>query len=122
MAQGKVFEIPKMLVWESYHEVRKNKGAPGCDGQTIAEFDKNRDKNLYKIWNRLSSGSYFPPPVLEKRIPKENGAERILKIVTMPSSKTIRWSGPRRRIQIGLLGTFASSSYEANSGTEAGGA
>lgn len=66
MTQGKVFEIPKMLVWKSYQEVRKNKGAPGCDGITIVEFDKNRDKNLYKIWNRLSSGSYFPLPVLEK--------------------------------------------------------
>jgi group II intron reverse transcriptase/maturase len=83
MAQGKVFEIPKMLVWRSYHEVRQNKGAPGCDRQTIAEFDKNRDKNLYKIWNRLSSGSYLPPPVLEKRIPKDNGTERILGIPTV---------------------------------------
>jgi group II intron reverse transcriptase/maturase len=83
MAQRKVFEIPKMLVWKSYHEVRKNKGAPGWDGMTIAEFDKNRDKNLYKIWNRLSSGTYFPPPVLEKRIPKENGTDRILGIPTV---------------------------------------
>ena len=83
MAQGKVFEIPKMLVWKSYHEVRRNKGAPGCDRQTIAEFDKHRDRNLYKIWNRLSSGTYFPPPVLEKRIPKENGTDRILGIPTV---------------------------------------
>ncbi len=85
MAQRKVFEIPKMLVWKSYHEVRQNKGAPGCDRQTIAEFDKKRDKNLYKIWNRLSSGTYFPPPVLEKRIPKENGTDRILGIPTVTS-------------------------------------
>jgi group II intron reverse transcriptase/maturase len=83
MAQGKVFEIPKMLVWKSYHEVRKNKGAPGCDGQTIAEFDKKQDKNLYKIWNRLRSGTYFPPPVFEKRIPKGNGSDRILGIPTV---------------------------------------
>lgn len=83
MSQGKVFEIPKMLVWKAYLEMRANKGAPGCDGQTIAEFDKNRDKNLYKIWNRLSSGSYLPPPVLEKLIPKENGTNRVLGIPTV---------------------------------------
>lgn len=63
--------------------VRSNKGAPGCDGQTISQFDENRDRNLYKIWNRLCSGSYFPPPVREKRIPKENGSERILGIPTV---------------------------------------
>lgn len=81
--QGKAFEIPKSLVWRSYHEVRRNKGAPGCDGQTITAFDENRDKNLYKIWNRLCSGSYFPPPVREKRIPKADGRERILGIPTI---------------------------------------
>jgi group II intron reverse transcriptase/maturase len=83
MKQGKVFEIPKELVWLSYKEVRKNKGTAGCDGQTIEEFEEQRDRNLYKIWNRLSSGSYFPPPVLEKRIPKADGRERILGIPTV---------------------------------------
>lgn len=83
MSQGKAFEIPKALVWESYLEVRRNKGAAGCDGQTIAQFDQNRDGNLYKIWNRLCSGSYFPPPVREKRIPKADGGERILGIPTV---------------------------------------
>lgn len=83
MKQRKVFEIPKRLVWKSYLEVRRNKGAPGIDRQTIKQFDENRDKNLYKIWNRLSSGSYFPPPVREKRIPKADGKERILGIPTV---------------------------------------
>ena len=83
MSQRKAFEIPKILVWHAYKEVRRNKGAAGCDGQTIAEFDVNRDKNLYKIWNRLCSGSYFPPPVREKRIPKADGGERILGIPTV---------------------------------------
>ena len=83
MSQGKAFDIPKELVWNSYQEVRRNKGAPGCDGQTISQFDENRDRNLYKIWNRLSSGSYFPPPVREKRIPKEDGSARILGIPTV---------------------------------------
>lgn len=81
--QGKAFEIPKALVWKSYQAVRKNRGVAGCDGQTIQEFARNRDANLYKIWNRLCSGSYFPPPVREKRIPKADGRERVLGIPTV---------------------------------------
>lgn len=81
--QRKSFEIPKALVWASYLDVRRNKEAPGCDGQTLKMFDQQRDGNLYKIWNRLCSGTWFPPPVLEKRIPKSNGKERILGIPTV---------------------------------------
>lgn len=83
MTQGKSFEIPKALVWQSYQEVKRNRGAPGVDGQTLMDFDRNRNRNLYKIWNRLCSGSYFPPPVREKRIPKDNGKERTLGIPTV---------------------------------------
>jgi RNA-directed DNA polymerase len=83
LSQGKAFEIPKILVWQSYQEVRKNRGAPGCDGETITQFNRNRNRNLYKIWNRLSSGSYFPAPVLEKAIPKGDGRERVLGIPTV---------------------------------------
>lgn len=83
MRQGKAFEIPKELVWQSYQAVRKNRGAAGVDGQSVTRFDENRNGNLYKIWNRLCSGSYFPPPVLEKRIPKDDGRERILGIPTV---------------------------------------
>jgi RNA-directed DNA polymerase len=83
MAQAKAFEIPKALVWESYLEVRRNRGAAGCDGQSIRQFNENRNKNLYKIWNRLCSGAYFPPPVREKRIPKGDGKERVLGIPTV---------------------------------------
>lgn len=80
--QRKAFEIPKSLVWMAYQDVRRNRGVPGCDGQTLADFDRQRDHNLYRIWNRLCSGSHFPPPVREKRIPKDNGKERILGIPT----------------------------------------
>lgn len=83
MTQDKAFEIPKALVWKSYLDVRKNRGAAGCDGQTIKQFDEHRDKNLYKIWNRLCSGCYFPPPVREKKIPKGDGKERVLGIPTV---------------------------------------
>jgi RNA-directed DNA polymerase len=83
LGQGKSFEIPKVWVWKSYQMVRRNKGAPGVDGQTLTQFDEHRDQNLYTIWNRLSSGSYFPPPVREKGIPKDDGTERILGIPTV---------------------------------------
>jgi hypothetical protein len=55
--RGKVFVIRKELVWTSYKQVKANRGSAGCDGQTMKHFDENRDRNLYKIWNRLSSGS-----------------------------------------------------------------
>lgn len=83
MSQGKAFEIPKKLIWQSFQDVKRNRGAPGCDGETIKDFEEKRDRNLYKIWNRMSSGSYLPPPVLEKKIPKGDGRERTLGIPTV---------------------------------------
>lgn len=64
--------------WEAYQKVRANKGAAGVDEQSIEDFEGNLKKNLYKIWNRMSSGSYFPPPVLTVTIPKAGGGERKL--------------------------------------------
>ena len=58
--QDKPFQISKWKVWEAYERVKANKGAAGVDEQSIAEFEADRDRNLYKIWNRMSSGSYFP--------------------------------------------------------------
>jgi hypothetical protein len=58
-APGKSFEISKWAVWEAWEKVKANKGAPGVDGQSVAEFEKDLKGNLYKIWNRMSSGSYF---------------------------------------------------------------
>jgi len=83
LKQEKAYNIPKILVWQSYLSVRKNKGAAGVDQQTLQQFDEHRNKNLYKIWNRLSSGSYFPPPVLKQDIPKTNGGTRTLGIPTI---------------------------------------
>ena len=60
---GKPFEISRRAVWEAWEKVRANKGAPGVDGESIADFEKDLKGNLYKIWNRMSSGTYFPPPV-----------------------------------------------------------
>jgi RNA-directed DNA polymerase len=59
--QDKPFDIPKQLVWEAYQRVKANKGAAGVDGCSIEEFEKDLRNNLYRIWNRMSSGSYFPP-------------------------------------------------------------
>lgn len=67
---GKPFDIPKMLVWNAYQKVKANKGAAGVDGQSVAGFERDEKGNLYKLWNRLSSGSYFPPPVKAVEIPK----------------------------------------------------
>jgi group II intron reverse transcriptase/maturase len=81
---GKPFEISKWEVWEAYREVKKNKGAPGVDGVTIEEFEEDLQSNLYKIWNRMSSGTYFPPPVRAVEIPKQHGGGmRILGIPTV---------------------------------------
>lgn len=115
--QGKAFEIPKELVWASYLDVRKNRGAPGCDGQTLKRFDEDRHKNLYKIWNRLSSGSYFPPPVREKRIPKGDGKERILGIPTV--SDRIAQGVVRQYMEARLDPLFHKDSYGYRPGKSA---
>ena len=63
MSAAKSFDIPKELVWNAYLRVKANGGAPGVDGQTIEMFEKDLKNNLYRLWNRMSSGTYFPPPV-----------------------------------------------------------
>ena len=70
----KSFEIPKRLVYEAWEKVRANKGAPGVDAVSIAEFASDERDNLYKLWNRMSSGSYMPGPVRAVEIPKDHGA------------------------------------------------
>ena len=73
MSKPKPFEISKEVVWEAYQRVKANKGAAGVDGESIEEFEQDLKGNLYKLWNRLSSGSYFPPPVRKVEIPKKDG-------------------------------------------------
>jgi RNA-directed DNA polymerase len=75
--------IEKRRVYEAYKAVKSNKGAAGVDGQTIEQFEADLGGNLYKIWNRMSSGSYFPPPVRAVAIPKKSGGERILGVPTV---------------------------------------
>jgi len=79
----KPFSIPKREVWEAYKRVKANRGAAGVDGQSIAEFEGDLENNLYRLWNRMSSGSYLPPPVRRVDIPKGDGKTRPLGIPTV---------------------------------------
>ena len=74
----KSHDIPKKLVWEAFQRVKANGGSAGIDAETIVQFESRLKDNLYKLWNRLCSGSYFPPPVKAVPIPKKTGGERIL--------------------------------------------
>jgi RNA-directed DNA polymerase len=80
MPEAKPYVISKQVVWEAYLKVKANHGAAGVDGQSIEAFETDLKGNLYKIWNRMSSGSYFPPPVRLVEIPKANGGSRPLGI------------------------------------------
>jgi group II intron reverse transcriptase/maturase len=79
----KPFNIDKKLVYDAYKAVKANAGAAGVDGQSLEMFDKDLMRNLYKIWNRMSSGSYFPPAVRAVSIPKKNGGQRLLGVPTV---------------------------------------
>ena len=83
MGKTKPFGISKRAVWDAYRKVRANGGAAGVDEQSLAGFDQDRDDNLYKLWNRLASGSYFPPPVKLVEIPKKGGGVRPLGVPTV---------------------------------------
>jgi RNA-directed DNA polymerase len=79
MLQGKSYHIPKRLVWDAWLKVKKNGGAAGVDGVTIEQFEERLKDNFYRLWNRMSSGSYFPGPVRAVEIPKKGGT-RVLGI------------------------------------------
>jgi RNA-directed DNA polymerase len=82
--KDKSFAIPKQLVWEAWRQVKANKGAPGVDGQALEQFDSDLKNQLYRIWNRMSSGTYFPPPIRAVEIPKPHGdGVRLLGVPTI---------------------------------------
>ena len=83
MNKTKAIVIPKSLVWDAYLAVKAKRGSAGIDNQSMQDFEKNLKRNLYKIWNRLSSGSYFPPPVKRVEIPKATGGVRVLGVPTV---------------------------------------
>ena len=82
---AKPFDISKWKVVEAFEKVRANAGGAGVDEQSIAEFEQDLKGNLYKVWNRLSSGSYMPPPVRAVEISKKAGGTRTLGVPTVPT-------------------------------------
>jgi group II intron reverse transcriptase/maturase len=80
---GKPFAVSGYEVWQAWQQVRENRGAPGVDGQSIVAFEERLEDNLYKVWNRMSAGSYFPPPVKAVEIPKAGGGTRTLGVPTI---------------------------------------
>ena len=83
MDKTKPFDIPKALVWKAFHLVKANKGSAGVDQESICDFEQNLSGNLYKLWNKLSSGTYFPPAVKGVAIPKKQGGTRMLGVPTV---------------------------------------
>ena len=89
--EAKPYNIPKQLVWEAYQRVKANRGAAGVDGESLTVFERDLKGNLYKVWNRMSSGSYFPPPVRLVEILTDNGGKRPLGL-PMPVSQCTSYS------------------------------
>ena len=90
--QVKSFDIDKYLVVDAFKEAKSNGGAPGIDGQTISDFEKDLKDNLYKLWNRMASGSYFPKATRYVEIDKSDGGKRILGIPTVPAYSPVSQS------------------------------
>ena len=109
MNKAKPFSIAKKEVWQAYKRVRSNQGSAGVDGQTIEGFEKDLSNNLYKLWNRMSSGSYFPPPVRRVEIPKLDGRLRPLGIPTV--SDRVAQMVVKQRLEPELEPYFHSNSY-----------
>ena len=89
--KGKSYVIPKRLVWDAWLKVKDNGGAAGADGVTIEQFGEDLSGNLYRLWNRMSSGSYFPGPVRAVEIPKKGKQDgiRVLGIPTVTSYREV---------------------------------
>ena len=106
---SKPYNIDKNEVYEAYRQVRSNGGAAGVDGITLEEFDADLEGNLYKIWNRMSSGAYFPPPVRAVSIPKKSGGQRILGVPTV--ADRVAQTVVKRLIEPTLDAVFLADSY-----------
>lgn len=115
--ETKSIPISPEMVWEAYKKVKANKGGPGVDAVSMEEFDANRSKHLYKLWNRMASGSYFPPPVKEVEIPKKDGKVRKLGIPTI--SDRIGQMVIKDYLEPGLEGVFSANSYGYRPGKNA---
>ena len=117
MIKAKPFDIPKREVWEAFKHVKANQGAAGVDGQSLQAFEVRLADNLYKLWNRLSSGSYMPPPVRRVEIPKASGGTRPLGIPTV--ADRIAQEVVRHRLEPLLEPLFHADSYGYRPGRSA---
>jgi group II intron reverse transcriptase/maturase len=117
-SSGKSFEMSKWEVQEAYERVKANRGAPGVDGCSIEDFEKDLRNNLYRIWNRMSSGSYFPPPVRAVEIPKSHGGGvRVLGVPTV--ADRIAQTVVARRLEAKVEPIFHQDSYGYRPGRSA---
>src|ERR1700757_3914671 len=113
----KPFNITKKQVYEAYKAVKSNHGAAGVDKETIEQFEADVKGNLYKLWNRMSSGTYFPPPVRAVSIPKKSGGERVLGVPTV--SDRIAQMAVKQMIEPDLDPLFLPDSYGYRPGKSA---
>ena len=113
----KPFKITKKQVYEAYKAVKSNQGAAGADKETIEQFEADLKGNLYKLWNRMSSGSYFPPPVRAVSIPKKSGGERILGVPTV--ADRVAQTVVKQLIEPDLDPNFLADSYGYRPGKSA---
>jgi group II intron reverse transcriptase/maturase len=117
-SSAKPFAISKREVWEAYEQVKANNGAPGADKVTLEAFEKDLEANLYKIWNRMSSGSYLPPPVAAVVIPKPYGeGTRILGVPTI--ADRVAQTVVARRLEGKVESIFHPDSYGYRPGRSA---
>jgi group II intron reverse transcriptase/maturase len=115
--QAKPFPITKAQVWEAYKSVKANQGGAGVDEQSLAEFAEDLENNLYKLWNRLASGSWMPPPVKRVEIPKADGGVRGLGVPTV--SDRIAQTVVKQALEPELEKIFHSDSYGYRPGKSA---
>jgi RNA-directed DNA polymerase len=117
-SSGKPFVISKWEVWEAWEKVKANKGAPGVDDRSIEDFQADLRNNLYRIWNRMSSGSYFPPPVLAVELPKPHGqGTRVLGVPTV--ADRVAQTVVARRLEAKVEPIFHPDSYGYRPGRSA---
>src|SRR5829696_3118289 len=113
----KSFDVSKWAVFEAYRRVKANRGAAGVDEQSLAEFERDLKGNLYKLWNRRASGSYFPPPVRAVEIPKRDGSLRMLGVPTV--ADRIAQTVVRGYLEPGVEPIFHPDSYGYRPGRSA---
>ncbi|MHB1922526.1 MAG: group II intron reverse transcriptase/maturase [Chitinophagaceae bacterium] len=121
-SKAKAWPVTKPMVWQAYKEVKVGKGSAGVDDQNIEDFEKRLADNLYRLWNRMSSGSYFPPPVKLVQIPKEGGEGKVRNLGVPTVSDRIAQTVVKDYLEPKLDPLFHDNSYGYRPGRSAHGA